>query len=581
MKYSDRPWIQHYDKGVPASLTPYPARPVYGLLEESAQKWPNHVACLFAPRRLGPLGRPGKALTYAELNTLSSQLAAGLAALGVKKGDRVAMVFPNIPQFVLSFFGILKAGGVVVAMNPTYPPAKWSEQLNDCGAEVVITMSRFYSGINSIRKETPVKKIIVSNVKEYFPGLLKTVYGLKGEKEAGDRVEALASADDVWLQDVLAKYSPSQCPEIDLDPAKDTAIFQYTGGTTGVPKAARAPHSALVANALQLGAWLPQEEHQLEEKFLAAIPMFHVYGMVAVMINAVAMGASMIFVPNAREITEVLDNIHTFKPTLFMGVPALYNAINHHPEVATGKYNLSSIRACISGSAPLAPETKRKFEELSGGKVMEGFGMSEAPTATHCNPLSGVNKTGSIGLPLPDVECKIISLDDGTTEMPIGDVGELVMRGPAMMTGYHNMPTETANMLRDGWLFTGDIARMDEEGYFYIVDRKKDMALIGGFNVYPANVEKVLMQHEAVADVGVAAIPHPEREGQEALKAWVVKAAGKDVSTDDLVKFCEGKLAPYEVPRRIEFVTELPKTTVGKILRRDLVKMETEKGGKS
>jgi len=576
MKYSDKPWVKHYDEGIAASLAPYPNKPVYALLEETAHKSPNQVACFFAPRRLGPIGRPGNTLTYAQLNDLSDRLAAALAAMGVKKGDRVAIVFPNIPQFVISFFGILKAGAVVVAMNPTYPPAKWEEQLNDCGSEVVITMSRYYEGVNSIRKTTPVKKIILSSVKEYFPGLIKTLYGLGGEKRAGDKVEALASPDDMWLQDALASYSSSQRPKIDLDPTKDTAIFQYTGGTTGVPKAARAPHLALVANAIQLGAWLPKGQEHLDEKFLAAIPFFHVYGMVAVMINAVNLGASMVFVPNARDIVDLLDNIHSFRPTLFMGVPALYNAINQHPSIKEGKYSLASIRACISGSAPLAPEVKRRFEELSGGKVMEGFGMSEAPTATHCNPLNGVNKVGSIGLPFPDVECKIISLDDGKTEMEVGEIGELVMRGPAMMTGYHNMPTETANMLRDGWLYTGDIARMDEEGYFFIVDRKKDMALIGGFNVYPANVEKTLMQHEAVGDVGVAAVPHPEKAGQEALKAWVVKAAGKEITEKDLIAYCEGKLAPYEIPRRIEFVTELPKTTVGKILRRDLVKMEVE-----
>jgi len=580
MNYFDKPWIKHYDEGVAGSLMPYPPKTVHMLLEETARQSPNAVACFFAPSRLGPLGRPGNALTYAQLNDLTDRLAAGLTVMGVKKGDRVAIIFPNIPQFVICFFGILKAGAIVVAMNPTYPPAKWVEQLNDCGAEVVITMSRFYPGLAAVRKETPVKKIILSKVKEYFPSLIKMLYTLRKEKPNGDRVDALASPDDVWLQDVLKTYSASQRPKIDLDPATDTAIFQYTGGTTGVPKAARAPHLALVSNALQLSAWLPKGQENLEEKFLAAIPFFHVYGMVAVMIHAVSMGASMIFVPNARDIVDVLDNIHSFKPTLFMGVPALYNSINQHPSIKEGKYSLSSIRACISGSAPLAPEVKHRFEELSGGKVMEGFGMSEAPTATHCNPLNGVNKTGSIGLPLPDVECRIVSLDDGTTEMPVGEVGELVMRGPAMMTGYHNMPTETANILRDGWLFTGDIARMDDEGYFYIVDRKKDMALIGGFNVYPANVEKTLMEHEAVGDVGVAAVPHPEKAGQEALKAWVVKAAGKEVTEKELIAFCKDKLAPYEVPRRIEFVSELPKTTVGKILRRDLIKMEVEKAAK-
>jgi long-chain acyl-CoA synthetase len=579
MKYSDKPWTKSYDPGVPASLSPYPDKPVYELLEDTAKNLPDQTAILVAPRRLGGL-RPANKLTYSQLNELSSRFAAGLAALGVKKGDRVAIAFPNSAQFVISFFGILKAGGVVVALNPTYPPAKWAEQLNDSGAETVITMSRFYEGLNSVRGETPIKRMVVSNIKEYFPGLIKTLFTLATEKKSGDRVSTLHQGD-VWFQDVIAQYNASQRPQIKLDPSSDTAIFQYTGGTTGVPKAAQAPHRALVANAMQLRSWLPREDEQGQEIYLAAIPFFHVYGMVAVMINAVTMGGSMIMVANARDIDDVLDCIHTFKPTIFMGVPALYNAINFHKGITEGKYSLKSVRACISGSAPLAPETKRRFEELSGGKVMEGFGMSEAPTATHCNPLNGVNKTGSIGLPLPDVECRIISLDDGKSEMPVGEIGEISMRGPNLMTGYHNMPTETSNALRDGWLYTGDIGRMDEQGYFFIVDRKKDMVLIGGFNVYPNNVEKALREHEAVIDVGVAGVPHPEREGQEALKAWVVVAPDKQVTADELIDFCSKKLAPYEVPRRVEFVSELPKTTVGKILRRDLVKMEMENQAKN
>ena len=291
---------------------------------------------------------------------------------------------------------------------------------------------------------------------------------------------------------------------------------------------------------------------------------------------AVYQGAAMIMIPNARDVQNLLINIDQFKPTLFMGVPAFYNAINQHPDVLAGKYDLRSIRACISGSAPLAPETKRRFEELTGGKVAEGFGMSEAPTATHCNPIGGVNKVGSIGIPFPDVECRIISLEDGITLVPDGEIGELVIRGPMMMTGYHNMPMETANAIRDGWLYTGDIARMDEDGYFFIVDRKKDMVLISGFNVYPNEVEKTLMVHDGVRDVGVAGIPHPDREGQQALKAWVVRTPGSEVTVEELIEFALTRLAPYEVPRRIDFVDGLPKTSVGKILRRELVRGEIQ-----
>jgi long-chain acyl-CoA synthetase len=306
--------------------------------------------------------------------------------------------------------------------------------------------------------------------------------------------------------------------------------------------------------------------------------MFHSFGMVAVLGFAISIGAKIVLVLNARDIDDVLGAIHTFKPTLFHGVPALYNAINNHPGVKSGEVSLKSIRACISGSAPLPPATKAEFERLSGGKLIEGFGMSEAPTASHVNPLRGENRTGSIGLPLPDMDMRIVSLDDGETDVAVGEVGELLMSGPQLMIGYHGMPTETANALRekDGkmWLYTGDIARMDEEGYFYIVDRKKDMALIGGFNVYPNVVEKVIKEHPAVLEVGVAAVPHPEKQGQEALKAWVVLKEGQTTTESELIEHCSKHLARYEVPTRLAFVKELPKTTVGKTLRRELIQME-------
>lgn len=573
VSYADKPWVAHYDPGVPASLEPYPNVPLFALLDDAARKHPNNTACITS-LHLPLVGRKYASITYRELGDLSDRFAAALAAMGLKKGDRVAIDAVNSTQFVIAFFGILKAGGIVVALNPTFPPAKKAEQLIDSGARFVFTLTLFYQGLNSVRAQTPIERMIVSNIKEYFPPLGKFLFTLAKEKKTGHRVEALDSRD-MWLQDILQKYSPAQRPQVEIDPRMDTAIFQYTGGTTGVPKAARDPHYALVANAAQMRVWMGATEEQ-RDSFLAAIPLFHVYGMVAVLTFAVSMASSMIMVPNARDIDDVLGAIDTFKPTIFMGVPSLYNAINIRPDVVAGKYDLSSIRACISGSAPLAPETKRRFEELTGGTVAEGFGMSEAPTATHCNPFRGVNKVGSIGMPFPDVECRIVSLDDEVSDMPVGEIGELVLRGPVMMTGYHNMPTETANAIRNGWLYTGDIARMDEDGYFYIVDRKKDMVLIGGFNVYPNNVEKTLMEHEAVAEVGVAGIPHPEKQGQEALKAWVVVAPGKQVTKEELIAFCEQKLAPYEVPRRIEFVDALPKTTVGKILRRELVKMETQ-----
>ena len=479
--YSERPWTKNYDSGIAPSLAPYPSYPLHDFLRQSAHKFPDRPLTR-TTARLPLLSQVNRPLTYRDVDQLSDALAAGLVDMGLKKGDRVALVMPNIAQFVISFYGVLKAGGVVAATNPTYPPKRMAHQLNDCGAKIAIVMSLFYNTVKSVQSETQVETIIVPNVKDYLPGAAKFLFSLAKEKKGGHRVDI--AANDHSFEDVLARHAGKKA-DVEIDAEKDLAIFQYTGGTTGVSKAAMATHSALVANSLMCKAWLQGDGPGEEEIFLGAIPMFHVFGMVAVMSFAVSMGASIVLVPNARDIDDVLDNINTYRTTIFMGVPALYNAINNHPDVVVGKYDLTCIRACISGSAPLPPDTKKRFEGLSGGVIIEGFGMSEAPTATHANPLRGENRVGSIGLPFPDMDCKIVSIDDGETLIPIGDVGELLMTGPQVMQGYHGMPTETGNTLRedsDGerWLHTGDIARMDEDGYFYIVDRKKDMVLVGG-----------------------------------------------------------------------------------------------------
>lgn len=574
--YADKPWLRRYDQGVPAALE-YPEITLPDFLRQTTKRIPGNVA-LITSARLPVLGRQANLTTYAELDQWSDALAAGLVSMGLKKGDRVALIMPNCVAFIISFYAILKAGGVVAATNPTYPPDKMAYQIEDCGAEIVICLSLYYKLMKDIQAKTKVKNVIVSNIKEYLPPLAKFLFTIAREKKDGHYVASLQPGD-FWFHDVLRQYA-GQKPQIDLGP-DDVAIFQYTGGTTGVSKAAMSTHRALVANTLQQRAFLDVDGVPGEKEiFLGAIPMFHVFGMVAVLSVAMQMGAKIALVPNARDINDVLGVIEKFQPTLFHGVPALYNAINNHPDVKSGKISLRSIRQCVSGSAPLPPATKREFERLSGGVLLEGFGMSEAPTASHVNPVRGENREGSIGIPLPDMEMKIVSLDDGMTEVPVGEPGELIMHGPNLMLGYHGMPTETANTLRelDGkkWLYTGDIARMDEDGYFYIVDRKKDMALIGGFNVYPNAVEKVIKDHPAVLEVGVAAVPHPEKAGQEALKAWVVVKPGMSVTEPELIAHCEKFLAPYEVPRRFGFIAELPKTTVGKTLRRELIQMEMQ-----
>ena len=562
-----RPWLAHYDKGVPQTIE-YPKAPLFHFLENAARNYPDRACTIFK----------GAVISYREMNAMTDHMAAALVEMGVKKGDRVGIFMPNIPQFLIAYFGILKAGGVVVAVNPTYPVEEILTPVKDANIEVMFCMSRFYGKLKEVREKSGLKKIIVTNIKETLPPLLRFLFTVAKEKKEGDRVDALDSRD-VWMQDVLKSHANSAKPNVDIQP-EDTALFQYSGGTTGVPKGAVAMHKNVVANTLMMKAWFVTAVEG-EEVVLMGIPLFHVYGMVAGMNFGMTIGASLVMIPNARDFKDVLENISKFKATLFPGVPALYNALNNHPDVKSGKYNLSSIKACLSGSAPLMRETKEEFERLTGGKVFEGFGMSETPTAVTCNPLNGVNKTGSIGMPLPDVDMKIISLDDGETEMAQGEIGEIVVNSPNVMKGYHNMPTETANSLRqlkDGktWLFTGDIARMDEDGYFYIVDRKKELIKPGGFQVWPREVEEAIMNHPKVMEVGVGGIPDPNRG--ETVKAWIVVKPGEELTVDELKAFCKEHLAPYKVPTHFEFRKELPKTTVGKILRRELVRQHKEGG---
>jgi len=555
-------WFKRYDKGVPHTID-YPAVPLYYFLEESARKYPDKACTIFK----------GATISYKEMNTITDKVAGALAALGVKKGDRVGIFMPNTPQFVMAYFGILKAGGVVVATNPLYTPPEIEHQVNDAGIEIMLVMSNFYEKMKVAQPKTKLKTMIVTNLKETLPPILRVLFTVAKEKKGGFRVEL--KPGDIWFQDLLAKYSPSDRPKMAIGP-DDTALFQYSGGTTGISKGAIAMHRNLVANALQIKSYMP-DLHEGNELVLMAIPLFHVYGMVAGMLFAMASGATMIMEPDPRAMKDILGDIQKLHPTIYPGVPAMYNAINNNPDVQAGKYDVSSIKACISGSAPLMRETKEKFEALTGGKLVEGYGLSEAPTATHCNPVYGENRTGSIGLPLPDVDAKIINLDDGKTEMPLGEIGELVVKGPQVFKGYHNMPTETANTLRDGWLYTGDIARMDEDGYFYIVDRKKELIKPGGYQVWPREVEEAISANPKVLEVGVAGIPDPYRG--ETVKAWVVVKPGETLTEDEIKVWCKERLAAFKVPTHIEFRNELPKTTVGKILRRELVRQHKEASG--
>ncbi|NWG18273.1 MAG: long-chain fatty acid--CoA ligase [Chloroflexi bacterium] len=580
--YAQRPWVKNYDAGVPASLEPYPDKTLHEFLTETARVSPSRIA-LATPAHLPGLGWQTANMTYGELNRKSDALAAAFISMGLKKGDRVAIVLPNSAAFAIAYFAVLKAGGVVAATNPTYPAEKMRHQINDSDAPIAVTLSLFYSTLKQIQPGTKLKNIIVTNIKEYLPAAARLLFTLMREKKDGHRVEKLAEGDH-WLQDMLRRFD-GQKPNAQVTP-EDIGLFQYTGGTTGVSKAAKLPHRALVANLLQMMAWTSEKTGALGDMnrsdliYLGAIPMFHVYGLVVLLSQAVASGSKIIIVSNPRDVDNLVGVIKAYKPNVFLGVPAMFNAVVNHPDVKSGKVPLNSFLLAVSGAAPLPPATKREFESCGGRRLTEAYGMSETSAGSHSNPMVGDNRTGSVGMPLPDMDVRVVSLDDGVTDVPVGEIGEIVMAGPNIMVGYHGMPTETANALREHngkkWLHSGDIGYMDADGYFYIVDRQKDMVLIGGFNVYPNNIEKVLKEHPAVLEVGVAGIPHPEKRGEEALKAWIVLKPGMTVTEQELIAHCAQHLAGYEVPRRYTFIPELPKTLVGKTLRRELIRMEMD-----
>ena len=535
---NSRPWLAHYDPGVPPHLD-YPAVPVFQFLDEAARRCPERPCTIYQ----------GETRTYQQVAEQTNCIAAALAALGIRKGERVGIFMPNCPEFVLAYFGILKAGAVVVATNPLYTPSEIVQQVNDAGVETVFCAGSLYKQLQSARPGTGIRRVIMTGDGIPKPGDLHFNELLGGQPSGGQPSAPTVGSDDI-------------------------ALFQYTGGTTGVPKAAVVLHRNLVANALQFKAWMSTLEEE-KETFLLALPIYHIYGMVCGMLLGMALHATLVILPNPRDIPDLLACIQDYRVSYFPAAPTLYNAINKAPDVAAGKVDLTSIKACISGSAPLMKPTKERFESLTGGCIVEGYGLSEAPTATHCNPLRGENRLGSIGLPLPDVDARIVSLEGGTSEMPVGEAGELILRSPQVMQGYHNMPEETSIALHNGWLFTGDIARMDADGYFYIVDRKKELIKPGGMEVWPREVEEVLSAHPKVAEAAVAGIPDEYRG--ETVKAWVVVKPGETLTGSDVQAWCRERLAPFKVPTLIEFREQLPKSSVGKVLKRALVDEEERK----
>ncbi len=561
----EKPWLKFYEPHVPEHID-YPQTAMPAILEEAAGKYPDLTALIFKNAKI----------PFREYNKAVDRFAAALQGLGVKKGDRVAVHLLNMPQFPIAYYAVLRIGGIVVPCNPIYTAREMRHQVSDSGAKVIVTLSMMYPIIKKIRADTQLEHVIVAKIKTYFPPVLNLLFTLLKEKKGGHRVDISGDANTFWFKDVLDGAPAKPAPvEIDLE---DTAVLMYTGGTTGVSKGAQLTHKNILVNACQCKYWLNAQETQ--EVAMTALPLYHSYAMTTCMNLGTVVAGAMLLVPDPRDLKDVLKSITAHKPTMYPGVPAMYVAINNYPEL--GKYDVSSIRACVSGAAGLPPEVQKRFQELTGARLVEGYGLSEATPVTHANPIFGDNRVGTIGVPWPDTEVKLVDVDSGEKVMGVGEAGELCIRGPQVMKGYWNMPTETANTLRPDpegggpWLYTGDVAVMDEDGYFKIVDRKKDMILgAGGFNIYPREVEDVLYEYPKVLEVAAAGIPVPGKG--ERVKAYIVLKEGETATEEEIIAFCRENLAPYKVPKFVEFRDELPKTMVGKILRRVLVEEEKKK----
>jgi long-chain acyl-CoA synthetase len=557
---SNNPWLEHYDQGVPKTLKPYPEITLLDALHETVSIKPEFPVLLFK-------GAPICAL---DLEQLSNAFGAALIARGLIKGDRVALVLPNSPQSMIALFGIWKAGGIAVPVNPLYTESELGFAMQECGASVAIVLSSFYNKFKSIQAKTRVGYVIATNIKEYLPPMLRLLFTWVKEKKEGYRITL--QSDDVWLSAMLDQYSTATKPDLPVKPA-DPAIFLFSGGTTGTPRCAIGSHQALVMSGMQINSWFHLNSSEWQGSIMLNMPLFHVYGLAGVMPVGLVGHYTLVLIPNPRDFKDLLETIHKVKPTFLPGVPTMFIGMINHPDVQSGKVSLKSIRNCISGAAPLLYETKQRFETLTGGNIVEGYAMTETMMGAVISPVGGTYKPGSTGMPVTDIEVRIVDAETGQVELPTKEIGEITMRCPQLMLGYYQHPTETANTLRDGWLFTGDLGYVDEDGYLFIVDRKKDVIKPGGFQVWPREVEEVIASHPAVAEVGVAGIP--DAYSGEAVKAWVVIRESKQVTEEELRQFCHSRMVGYKVPKHIEFRSSLPKSMVGKVLRRELVRQET------
>ncbi|WXG42601.1 MAG: long-chain fatty acid--CoA ligase [Promethearchaeati archaeon SRVP18_Atabeyarchaeia-1] len=562
--YASRPWLKNYPSGIKPNLD-YPNIPLYGLLEIAAKDFPNNDATVMM----------GRIMKYSELKTAVDKMATAFADLGIKKGDTVAIYQPNVVQFIIGYHGALKAGAKVTCCSALLTPPELEFQLNDSGAQAIIVFDDRprkggqFDTIAAIREKTKLKTIILTALRDFLPGKQWVPPETPGYLQ---------------LLNLLSKYEPNP-PKVNINPKEDIAVLQYTGGTTGIPKGAMLTHMNLVANAVQCAAWNAASTRG-KEVLLINLPLFHIYGQTVCMNHGIYMACKLVLNPDPRDFPSLFSLIKQYKPSLFPGIPTLYMRMLTYQDMPKYADSMKAIRFMQSGAAPMPPETIKRFEDLTGGKIGEGYGLTECSPVTHSNPLIGLRKIGSVGMPFPDTDSKIMDMETDSKEVALGEVGELAIKGPQTMKGYWNKPNETAKQLKNElagekgpWVLTGDLAKMDEQGYFYIVDRKKDMIDVSGFKVYPREVDDVLFEYPSVAMAATVGVPDPSVPGNERVKAFVVLKPGvaeTEELKEQIREYCKKKLAPYKVPKFIEFRKELPMTLVGKVLKRKIREDETK-----
>lgn len=561
---NDKPWLASYDAGVPPSLQPYPRTTLVELLRSGAAERPEHPALLFK----------GARVTYRELDRQTDALAAALAGLGVKKGDRIALLMPNSPQAVIGQIGAWKAGAVASPINPLYTDHELEHAFRETGAEIAIALTPFYDKVKALQGRTPLRQVIATNVKEYLPSVLRVLFTLLKEKKEGHRITL--APGDLWLPALIAQHAGAPAAGVTVAP-EDPALLLFSGGTTGLPKAVLSRHHSLVMAGMQLRAWFAPLLTEWDDTIAMTFPVFHVAGNAGVLATGIIGRHPLSLIPNPRDLKDLIATIRRDRPAFFPSVPTLLNALLGHPLVQQRKVDFTPVKLTLAGSSPLLAETKRRFEELTGGRVVNVYSLTEATMACLATPALGVYKPGTIGVPLPDVDVRIVNAETGQGDMPIGELGEIVMRAPQLMEGYWNRPDATVEMLRDGWLYTGDLGIMDADGYVSLVDRKKDVIKPSGFQVWPTEVEETIATLPAVAEVSVAGVP--DEYQSEAVKAWVVLRPGAALTADEIRAHCRATLAAYKIPKHVVFRGSLPKSSVGKVLRRELVREDAAAAG--